>query len=91
MKTENTSQLIQVAIRAASLGAQEYLRTHNQNADPGALAECICAWVKIKLPEAMHDSKEALECHLDKIAEMTFAATMAQAGIEAAKEAGLPA
>ena len=91
MKTENASQLIEVATRAASLAAAEYLRTHNQKAEPSALAVCLTSWCKIKLPEALADAREALACHMDKIAEMTFAATMAQAGIEAAKECGMPA
>jgi hypothetical protein len=53
--------------------------------------ECLRSQLKIKIPEALIDANEALNCHMDKIAEMTFAASMAQAGIDAAKDCGTAA
>lgn len=76
----------QIAMRAAA----EYLRRHDLGADPAALTATLRAWLKIKLPEAMRDARQALEAGMGKVAEQTFAASMAQAGIEAAKEAGFP-
>jgi len=79
-----------VAIEIATRGAWEYLRVHQLQADPEALAECLRSWCKIKLPLALKDAKDAIDAHMPQVAEATFAATMVQAGIEAAKEAGFP-
>jgi hypothetical protein len=69
----------------------EYLSRNNLKVvSPEALAECLHSWVKIKLPEALRDAKEALACNMGKVAEVTFASSMIQAGIEAAKEASIP-
>lgn len=79
-----------LAADAAMRAAVEYIHVHNLQADTAALLECIRSWCRIKLPEALKDAKEALECGMGQIAEATFLATMRQAGIEAAKEAGFP-
>ena len=85
-------RLTEAAITIAARSASVYLERHNLKAEsPESLAESLWAMVKIRLPEALRDAKEALDCHMDKAAEATFAATMAEAGIEAAKEAGIPA
>jgi len=86
MKT--TDNLVTAACNLAMRGAGEYLRAHNLTADPTSLSACLRSWVKIKLPEALRDAREAIECNMHQAAEATFAATMVQAGIEAAKEAG---
>jgi hypothetical protein len=78
--------LIDVAMIMAVRGAREYLRVHNLQADNEALTECVKAWIKVKLPEALSDAKAALDCNMHQVAEKTFAASMVQAGIEAAKE-----
>ena len=83
--------LARFAVDAAARSAVEYLKAHNLKADPDALLSCIRSWCKIKLPEALRDAKDALDAGMSQAAEQTFAATMALAGIEAAKEAGLPA
>ena len=91
MKTELDIQAFAgVALGLAAIGAGEYLRRNKLHANADALASCLRAWIKAKLPEALHDAKEALACHMDQVAEATFKATMLQAGIEAAKEAGFP-
>lgn len=76
----------QIAMKAAA----EYLHQHKLTAAPEALEGCLRSWCRIKFPEAMADAKAALDAHMDDIATQTFAATMALAGIEAAKEAGFP-
>lgn len=80
----------QVAAEIAMRAAAAYLDQHNLEADTSALVECLRSWCKAKLPEAMRLAKEAIEAHMDKPAEMLFRLTMAEAGVEAAKEAGLP-
>ena len=83
---DSMTELIEVASRMAATGAREYLAAHKLQTEPNALAACLKSWIKIKLPEALADAKEALACHMGQVAEATFAATMMQAGIEAAKE-----
>lgn len=85
-----TNALADVAIAIATASAAEYLRRHSLTAEPGALASCLRSWLKVKLPEALADAKEALDCHMGQVAESTFRLSIAQAGIEAAKEAGMP-
>ena len=82
--------LIDAAMIIAVRGAKEYLRAHDLQADNQALCACLSAWVKAKLPEALHDAKAAIDCNMHQAAEATFAASMVQAGIEAAKEASIP-
>jgi len=85
----NAAAVAQLAERIAANSALQYLRTHSLHADPKALAECVRSWIKIKLPEALNDAFDALSIPgMGKVAEATFAASMAQAGVEAAKEAG---
>jgi hypothetical protein len=48
------------------------------------------SWCKAKLPEALADAKQADEIGMTQWADRTFATTIALAGIEAAKEAGMP-
>ena len=86
-----TERLADVAAQVAGRAAYVYMDKHGLKAEPSALAECLKAMVKFRLPEALRDAKEALDCHMVKAAEATFAATMAEAGIDAAKEAGFPA
>lgn len=75
-----------IAIRAAKV----YLDVHGLTADPGALSACISSWVKIKFPEAARDAMAAFDCGMVEAGKLSFAASIAQAGIEAAKEAGKP-
>lgn len=76
-----------VAMRAAVA----YLRNHDLQADLGALAACLKVHVRAALPEAIADARAAIEAHMPSgIAAQTFAASMALAGIEAAKEVGTP-
>lgn len=67
--------------------AAQYLTRHDMTADTTALVECLKRWCQIKLPEALADARQAIEAHMPEAAEITFRATMALAGIEAAREA----
>jgi hypothetical protein len=86
----NTIQnLGETAAKTAMVAAAEYLRVHKLVCkDYAAAAECIKSHIKMRLDQAM---KDALECGMDAIAAATFTASMAEAGIEAAKEFGWPA
>ena len=84
-------RLTEAAATIAARAAGVYLERHGLKAEPGALSECLKAMVKFRMGEALHDAKEALDCGMRKMAEMAFVATMAEAGIDAAKEAGFPA
>lgn len=83
------NQLADVASAVAMRAAIAYLEQHKLEADHGALAECLRSWCRVKLPEALAEAKRALECNMEKPAEMLFRLTMAEAGVEAAKEVGL--
>ena len=83
-------ELVDKAIEIAFKGAFEYLECHKLKADISTLSQVVKQWVKIKWPEAMADAKLALDANMTQVAETLFAAMMVQAGIEAAKECGLP-
>lgn len=74
----------------AAHAAITYLKQQNLTATDEALAACLASWIRLKLPEAFADAKQAIDSGMEQYAEMTFRATMALAGIEAAKEAGVP-
>jgi len=79
-------QIMRTAIQAAKL----YLKEHDLVWKPDVLAECITSWVKIKLPEALKDAKQAYEIGMNQWGNQTWYASFVLAGIEAAKEAGVP-
>ena len=78
-----------LAAETAARAAGVYLRQHKMTYDIDALSACLKSWCKAKLIEALHDAKEAFDAGMGQMAEMTFKATMAEAGIEAAKECGM--
>lgn len=84
-------QLIKAGTNAAMKAAMEYARTNNLRYDMDAMTACLRSWVRIQFQAALHDANEALNANMPKVAEQTFLATMALAGIEAAKEACFPA
>lgn len=89
--TDAVSGLAMMACRCATTAALAYIRQHQLHLDDcGPLNACIAAHVKAAMPAALHDAKEAIDCGMRDVAEHTFAASMALAGIEAAKEAGQP-
>jgi hypothetical protein len=91
MKRADTETLGEQTLHIAAQAALRYLETHNLTADPDALASCLTSWVRAKLPEALRDAKEAVDAGLSEYGELTYKATIALAGIEAAKEAGFAA
>lgn len=80
----------EASVHIAFKAARQYCAVHDLTANDESLFACCKSWCKIKLPEALHDAKEALACGMNQAAEQTFALSMAAAGIEAAKEASLP-
>jgi len=87
---DSIDKLGTAASQTAMKAAAEYLRKHNLGADVDALCECIRAHMRAALPGALNDAKAALDANMGAVAERTFLASMALAGIEAAKEAGFP-
>ncbi|MBC8868618.1 MAG: hypothetical protein H8E44_04340 [Planctomycetes bacterium] len=88
----NVDQLGTIAAKVAMRAAAEYVRVNDLKVlDYEAATACLKTWCKIKLPQALADAKAAIECNMHQIAEATFKATMAEAGIEAAKEFAWPA
>ncbi len=85
-----TGKFAEAASSAAMHAAAEYLEKHGLEAEPEAVCSCIRAHVKARMGEALHDAREAADAGMTRIATDTFLATMALAGIEAAKEAGVP-
>jgi len=84
------SNLGETAVAIAAEAARIYLDRHNLAATPEALSATLRSWVKSNLAEALRDAKDALDANMLQAAEITFKASMVQAGIEAAKEAGFP-
>ena len=79
-------QLFQQACEVAAKYAAEYVRRHNLTAPTDALSESVIANVRVQLPQAIQDAKDAAEIGMRDVASSTFAASMALAGIKAAKE-----
>lgn len=91
MEGNNGAALARAAEVIAARAAKRFLEVNGLEADPQALAECLVSNIKAKLPEALKDAKEALAIPGgEKVAEATFALSIAAAGIEAAREAGFP-
>ena len=88
--SSNSDDLARVAVGIAAQSATAYLKTHGLQASTEALANCLSASVRMAFPKALADAREAYEAHMGQVGEATFRASMALAGIEAAKEAGLP-
>ena len=80
-----------VAADVAMRAAAEYVRTNNLKVlDYDAATACLKSYCKTYLPQALKDAKAAFDCGMNQVAEATFKATMALAGIEAAKEFAWP-
>ena len=92
MNDATTHGLVDAAMKAALRGAREWLDKHTEaKVDWATLCECLKANVKIRWQGAMYDAQQAMACGMTQIAQATFAATMALAGIDAAKEAAVAA
>lgn len=84
------SGLATAAVTIASRAAAAWLVAHPEvRCDEAVLTERVRVNVKTRLAEALHDAREAIEANMVGVAEQTFAASMALAGIEGAKEAAV--
>lgn len=90
MNGQQIDDLGQRAADAAMRAAADYLAIHHLTADMDALCACLRSWSKIALPKALRDAREAIDAGMGEVGVQTFLASMALAGIEAAKEAGRP-
>ena len=83
-----TEQLGEVAGKIATRAGLDYFKAHGLTYDLDTFSVALKKHCMAKMPVAMADAKEAMECHMEAQAEQTFAATMMLAGIAAAKEVG---
>ena len=91
MGTAQLDTLAKTAANIAMNAAAKYIRHHNLKVvDYNVACDCLKGWIKLSLPQALEDAKAALDANMSQIAQTTFRASMAQAGIEAAKEFGFP-
>ena len=90
MEPKDPKTLGQVIVETAYCSARAYLVEHELQADNDALFACIKSWCKIKLPEAITDARAAYDRGMNQWGDKTFTATFVLAGIEAAKEVGMP-
>lgn len=80
-----------VAAEIAMASAAQYVRANNLKViDYEAATNCLRTYCKTWIIQALKDAKEAIDCGMTQVAEATFRATMAKAGIEAAKEFAWP-
>ena len=90
MHQNNIDALATRAVEIALRAAREYMAQRNLTADPDTLRACLKSWLRVQLPEALVDAREAIECGMHQAASATFALSIARAGIEAAKESSMP-
>jgi len=90
-RDHDVTALVQAGMVVAVRTAHIYLCRYSLTAEPDALTECLRSHVEAAYESAMCDAQEALDCGLKWAALATFKASMAIAGIAAAKECGFPA
>lgn len=79
-----------LAAETAMKSAVSYIQKNNLRVDTQKLIESLRKHCKARLGEALDDSREAFEAGMKDIANQTFLLSMCQAGIDAAKEVGVP-
>ena len=68
----NIDEFWQLAADTANRAALQYLRAHGQQTAAPRLAKCLRSWCKMKLSEALHDAREAVEAGMGQVAEATL-------------------
>lgn len=86
-KPDTAAALAACAAGIAYKAAQTWLTRNNKTADPDALAACVLSWTRASVRAALLDARDAIRANMEQYAVMTFQASMALAGVEAAKEA----
>jgi hypothetical protein len=90
-KKETEMNLGEIAVKTAAESAVVWMNQNNAKPEStDSFCESIKAMVKIRLPEALKDAKDAFDANMGACAEQTFIASMRLAGIEAAKECAIP-
>ena len=77
-------ELATVYAQVMMTGAVVYCEQHNIPINAEHLSQCLKAH-KETIRGALRDAKEALDAGMDQVADATFRASAAQAGIAAAK------
>ena len=79
-------QLVKCAADIAMRAAATYANTHNLQVDADQLVIALRQHVHKVLPEAITDAHDATTCGMGGWAATVFAASLAQAGIDAVDE-----
>lgn len=77
-------ELAQVFANVMMQAAVEYCAQHKIAVNSEHLSQCLRAH-KERIRGALHDAKDAFDANMPQVAEITFRASAAQAGIDAAK------
>ena len=87
--SDSTATLAQIAADRAMRAAAAYVAKHaglNRGDLTGELTAALKRRLLTAVPAALDDAREALACGMSAVAEATFLASMALAGVAAAKE-----
>lgn len=79
----NPDGLGEAAVTIAARAARAYADRHGIALDVDRLVPVLRERLRVRLPEALADARRALEAGMPEVAEQTFAATIALAGVEA--------
>ena len=91
MTDARINKLGTIAAETAMQAAAEYIKANGLKVvDYEVACEALRYYTKSRLGQALEDAKQAIDCGMVDAATMTFKASMAMAGIEAAKEFGFP-
>ena len=80
------SRLARAAMEFAVAGAREYADRNGIFLDLDALSDRLAQHLRATMRGALDDARDAIDAGMVQVAEQTFAASMALAGIAAAKE-----
>jgi hypothetical protein len=80
-----TDTLADAALEIAVKAAARHIKRNHLHVSDSCLCENLKVQIKAALPGALADAQAALACGMIAVAEQTFAASIALAGVEAAK------
>jgi hypothetical protein len=86
--TTDTQTLADFAFRSAARAAADFLERNQLVADVDTLAQALKRHCKSNMRSAVNDACDAFDCGMTMVGEATFRASMALAGVAAAKEVG---
>lgn len=85
MGDEAIQMLSRMAMAIATNAAKTFMTKHGLSASNEALATTLQKELAAAIPDALADAREAFNCGMIEVADQTFRASMALAGIKAAQ------